>query len=291
MSELFNIVQENLKPNIILTSQNITPVLNPSSQVYMNLGSCLRQQWFDKTDTPKSNPSSNPVLEMSKAAGEFWENWLISKLGKTVVQSQILATDPKYFVKGFVDILTAVNGVLELGEIKTYDGSNYFNSKQILGSKDAPPTPKIPHLLQAFRYLLIFKDKVKTINLIYLDRSCSAWFKNYQFKITLFEYEGSFYPQVESIWYDEIYTKVYKEIDSQSLYATEAEFLNYLKSKKVPPATYKITYTDAEVQEKYSENLIFKTSYEKYQKDPIANPIGDYACSFCNYRDLCKTYD
>jgi len=296
MQLIFKEIEENLKKRNVKTL-DLTPnifTLNPSSQVSYdkNLkpnGSCLRQQWFEKTSQDKTNHSSANII-LAQDLGNYWENWFINELRilDLLVDNQILATDRKNLVKGFVDVLTRNKaGELELGEIKTYDGSNYFKSQSILGTKSKAPEPMLSHLLQIFRYLLIYEKQVVAGNIYYIDKSCSAWYKNYQFRVTIFEHKNVKYPQVECIWYDEYYNKIYDNISDLNIYKAEQDLLKHIKDSTIPLPSYIPLYNEEQVEDKYANNLIDKTSYEKYKKDPVKNYLGDYQCSYCSYRYLC----
>lgn len=301
--DIFSKFQEKLKAVSPLTAEPTFSFLTPSSQncfskkTHKQIGVCTRQTWFDKNNFTKTNiiETNNTHVEMSKFAGELWENWAVDlfKQSGFYVSKQVLSTYPKHFVKGFVDVLieSPVDKQLQLVEIKTYDGSNYFNNT-IYGTSEVRPTPKISHLLQAFRYLLIHKNKLAAVNLIYIDRSCSAWFKNKQFYITLFEHEGDLYPKIEVMWGDSLTTYINQDISEQALLASEEYLILALKNKKEPPAAdYVSSYTAEEIEDRFQRGLIYKTSYNKYKANN-SYVIGDFECNYCPYnKGTCQLHD
>lgn len=211
MYDIFNQIRLNLEKDNRINSKTLLN-LNPSSQVCFdsdnnNIGTCLRQIWFNKNDFKPTNKI--PVTNISSFAGNWFEDWFITQLKETGIyyNSSFSATDINRLVKGIVDVAFFNNQTnqIELGEVKTYDGSNYYNAQAILGTKSLPPKPRDKHLLQAFRYSLIFQDQFEVNNLFYIDRACSQWYKNKQFKIELNKVDNKIYPKISTIWNGEYY--------------------------------------------------------------------------------------
>lgn len=290
------------KPKLFNSATNFLPILSPSSQSCYSLidnsqlGACLRQQWFDKNNYLKTNTFIAPHVKMSAYIGDKWEEWVLNDLKELGIyaDSQIPVTVPKYFVKGFIDgaIYNPLDSnKVELLEIKTYDGGNFFNSKNIYGTKSDRPTPKITHLLQAFKYLIILKDKVEAINLLYVDRSCSGWYKNKQFRITLLEFENDFYPQIEFLWEGCLTSYVDRSISEKAIKDTDRKLLDYIINGQIPNKDFKPIYTEEEVELNFSKGLIYKTNYDKYKKDPSSVRLGDYQCNLCPFSNgTCEKY-
>ena len=298
MYDVFTKIRNNLETNNRIFSKTLLN-LNPSSQVCFNssgesLGTCLRQVWFTKNDFEKSNIM--PVSNISNFAGNWFEDWFILQLKETGLyySSSFPATDVQRLVKGIVDVAlrNPNDESIELGEVKTYDGSNYYNSQIILGTKTVPPKPRDKHLLQAFRYSLIFKEQFKTNNLFYIDRACSQWFKNKQFKIQLNEINGISYPKISTIWNNEYYEYTDTRISDKGIYAAEESLLNYFVINEVPPRSYVEEYDQETINKKIELKEIPDYLAVKNKRDPVNNPIGDSNCKYCPYaKGLCKTYE
>lgn len=286
--------------SISLNADPIFSFLSPSSQVCYSaktnqqLGSCMRELWFDKNNYLKTNERSLDHVKMSAYIGNKWEDWFVDNLKllpNTFITTQVLVTYPQNFVKGFVDVLikNTITNNFELIEVKTYDGGSYFSS-EIYGNEYKKPTPKIKHLLQAFRYLLIFKDKVDAINLVYIDRSCTSWFRNKQFRITLETFSGEVYPKIEVMHQGSFITYINSEVTESSMLQSEEKLLTAIKTNAIPEKDFKATYTSQEIEDKYAKGLIYKSSYTKYQNDKNVN-LGDFQCEYCPFsKGTCEKY-
>lgn len=296
----------NIRKNITKEKSLKRPIigtLNPSSQVCYDIndnnkqiGACLRQVWFDKTNQPKTT-ELNPSTRMAGFSGNWWEEWFINQVKELGIydDQQINATVPIKMVKGFIDISFMnpnLQGKLELGEVKTYNGSNYSVSQNIAGTAKIKPSPKLAHLLQAYRYLIIYKDEVAAINLFYIDRSCSDWYKNKQYRITLVESKGILYPKIETTWNNEYYTYVETKVSDKGIELAEDELIQYLKSGEVPPKGYIPIYSEDMIEVLFEKGQIPQYLYDRHTKDPTGYPLGDSQCLYCPYnKGTCASYD
>ena len=299
--DIFKGIENNLRKKRSLTTSNI-PTINPSSQVCYSdidgkqVGTCLRQGWFDKTEQKKTNPLGLKVM-MAGFAGDWWEDWFISQTKQLGIyeDENISACVPSRMVKGLIDVSISNpnnNGKVELVEVKTYDGGNYYAAQQIIGTTKVHPRPKDNHLLQAFRYLLVYKDKVDAINITYIDRSCSAWFKNKQFRVTILQIGGKSFPRVEMIWNDALYSYTESRVTLEGIIKAEDALIQNLINNTVPNKEYEISYSNDKIIRLYDEGKIYKTTYEKYVKNPMENPIGDWQCRTCPYSyGTCENFD
>ena len=271
--------------------------LNPSSQVCYNskneqVGTCSRMIWLQKNDVKPSNDTS--TVNLTSYSGNWFEDWFLTELKNIGVyaDSSFSVTDPNRFVKGIVDCSFYSKEGLELGEVKSYDGSNYQTASSILGNMSVPPKPKTKHLLQAFRYSLILKAFIKHNNLFYIDRAGSAWFKNKQFVIDLIELNGTLYPKISTIWKDEYYEYIDMDISDKGIYQAEEELLQHFYENKIPVKQFSEVYDPNTIEEKYIQKEIPEYLYKKYKKDPENNPIGHSSCRYCPYaKGVCSSYD
>lgn len=296
--DIFKDIRQNLEKDNTIPTRTILS-LNPSSQscydTGVQVGTCVRQIWLDKTDQIKTNPLSLKA-KMSGFSGNWWETWFINKIKELGYyhNSQFPATDPQHLVKGIVDLsfINPHTNLIELGEIKTYDGSNYKTATSILGNTKVAPKPNTKHLLQAFRYSLIFKDQIKTNNLFYIDRACGDWYKYKQFKIELIELNDNIYPKIITIWNDKYYEYIEKSISSLGIYLAEEILLNHFSTGTVPQKDFVEEYDLQTIIELHSKQEIPEYLYNHYKKDPINNKIGSVACRYCPFaKGTCSSYD
>ena len=297
--DTFGAIRNNITKKPKLDRPKIHTI-NPSSQscysitTNKQLGTCLRQAWFDKTNQPKTNPINVKAI-MASYSGNWWEEWFINQCKEINIydDDQINASVPSKMVRGFIDIsfINPHTTKLELGEIKTYDGSNYLVSQNIVGTAKIKPKPKIGHLLQAFRYLLIYKDEVEAMNLFYIDRSCGEFYKNKQFRITLIEIDKAIYPNIETIWNNEYYSYIENEVTNIGIDIAEDKLIAHLKSGEAPAREYTAEYSPQQASIYFEQGKISDYYYNKYLKDPITNPVGDWNCKYCPYyKGTCETY-
>lgn len=298
--DIFGKIRENLEKPSKLKRPNLLAI-NPSGQVCYDLatdkqvGSCLRQVWLDKTNHPKSTTVSLKA-RMAAFSGNWWEDWFINQLQQVGLyeDSQFIASDPSRYMKGLVDvsITNPETNKLELIEVKTYDGSNYTTAQSILGNRTKKPAPKISHLLQSFRYLMVYKDEVEAINLCYIDRACGDWYKYKQFRISFSEINGNLYPLIETTWNNEYYSYTEMSVSSDGIDKAELKLIDALMSSTIPMKEYVQEYTKEEIEAKFHLGDIPKYAYDKWVKDPTNNPIGDYQCRYCAFNNgACNSYD
>lgn len=297
--DIFGEIRKNLEKTPKLKRPNLLTI-NPSSQVCygpqdQQLGSCLRSVWLDKTQQTKTNAISLKA-RMAAFSGNWWEDWFIDQLKQTHLyeSSQFVASDPSRMMKGLVDVSfnNPISGKIELIEVKTYDGSNYIGAQAVLGTKAKAPKPRMSHLLQAFRYLLIYRDDVDAINLCYIDRACGDWYKYKQFRITLVEVDGELSPYIETNWNNSLYTYVEVDVTESGVDKAELSLLDHLAENRIPMKEFKEEYSSEEISQKFLDGDIPKYVYDKWLKEPDANPIGDYQCKFCAFSNgTCKSYD
>lgn len=78
-------------------------------------------------------------------------------------------------------------------------------------------------------------------------------------------------------------------ITMENLLARYTELINSLReSQEVPPRPdYEHVYSDEKVIRLYNAGEIAKTNYEKWESNKKKYPIGDWQCSYCNYKTLC----
>lgn len=298
MIDVFGIIRENLQQDKRIPTKTLI-TLNPSSQVCYDdnnqqVGSCLRQVWLEKTDQVKTNPIGISAV-MAGFSGNWWENWFIDQLKQTGVyyNSSIPMTDVSNLVKGIVDVIlkNPNTSELELGEIKTYDGSNYYGATALLGNKTTKPKPKDKHLLQTFRYSLMSQDHFKVNNLFYIDRACGSFNRNKQFKIEIIEINKVKYPKISTVWNGEHYEYVDTRISDVGIQKAEKTLLHHFGTNQIPEKEFIEEYSDDIIQAKFANKEIPQYVYDKYSKDPQNNPIGDTACKYCAFSNgTCKNW-
>lgn len=292
----FNIFQ-NLEDSLLQSTKLSTdkmPYHHPSSAMCYSavdnkpLGACLRSLYLKHQKTPVSNPIGIYV-KMATEAGNIWENWLIDqyKLLGIYLSDSIRVFSDSLQVSGEIDIYHKNPNnpsEYEITECKQYNGSNYYAVQELKGTKYSKPKPKDQNLLQVFDYLMIVKDIVSRINIVYIDRSCSSYTNNIQFIIELEEIKNLFYPKIS--YYNskgEIESYIDPRINNKVI-ADKRSMLNQLiEVEQIPPRDFFLKYTKDEIEVKLLKGEISKTRYNKYLENPSQNYIGDWMCKYCPY--------
>ena len=248
------------------------------------IGSCIRQVWFNKKKAPISNPKSS-YNNFIFVAGHMWEDWLVNQYKdlNIFLDRSVKLVDNDLSISCEIDILhtNPITGLTEVTECKQYNGSNFYAAKDLLGSKNSLPKPKDQNLLQCVKYLLVLKKyNINTVNLIYLDRSCSNFYNNKQFTI---------YLQGDKIYYDtyfanELMTIEVTEFTTTSLLEKDAALLKLLELNYAPDPDYFISYNEKTLELDYKWGNITKTSYEKIKKGQSnIEDNGSWICRYCPY--------
>ena len=298
--DIFESIKINIDQSRELTSPSLFNI-NPSSQVCFNddgksVGACLRQIWFDKTKSVTKTNNISLKAKMAGFSGNWWEDWFIDQMKALHIykDSNVPATDVPRFMKGLVDVVikNPNSGKVELVEVKTYNGSIWNIAQNIHGSTKVTPKPKMNHLLQSFRYLIVYKEQVEAINICYIDRSCGDWYKHKQFRITLMEIDGRHYPNIECVYNDELYSYVETEVSMEGILEAEDVLIQFFADSTTPPKDYIELYDDQTIIRRYMDGLVPEYLYKKWQTNPDKTPIGDFQCAYCPYYGgACSNYD
>lgn len=276
-----------LKSNDIKKDQHY--YLSPSSAMCydnesMPIGSCIKQVWLDKKNYPISKPIT-AYNQLTFDAGKMWEEWLIAQYKKLgiYVDSNVKLIDNELSISCEIDILhlNPSDNTYEVTECKTYNGSNIYASRDLLGSIDNYPKPKDQNLLQCVKYLLVLKKyDINKINLIYLDKSVSKVYNNKQFTIYL---EG------KVIYYDTLYqgkliTIKEKRFNIDNILEKDQILLKLLEMDYVPETDYHPFYTQETLEKDYQLGNVTKKNYEGVKSGKISiYDINSYQCNYCRY--------
>lgn len=253
-------------------------------------GACLRQQWYRCMQYEESNPSEL-YSQYIFNAGNMYERFLADKLKEAgvLVATSVKFAIPDKYISGELDIVIRDrDGGLAIVENKTYSSSNYSAKKELCGSRDTKPKPKMQNVIQAFLYQYNFKDQVNKTYLTYLDRACGGPENNKEFEITVAEVNGRNHPRIKTTdFFGNEYEYVERSISMEGVFARFDGLMTHLQDGCMPAGDFKHSFTSEEIEAKYSLGEIAKTKYEAWKRDPKKYPIGDWNCSYCNYSKTC----
>lgn len=289
--KVWDIIDEHLMKGDPL-QLNRLPTFYPSSASCKNdedasevIGACLRANYYRCAGYDKSN---EPSLwsQYVFAGGNLWEKWITEQLKQAGVYlgSNLKFADLDRYISGEVDIVVEdpVTNETVIVEVKTFYG--YNAKKKICGNTKVKPSPKEPHILQAFLYLDQFKDQVNKVVLLYFARDDHS---RQQFVLTREKIGDKTYPKIETIHRGQSYSYVDKRITMEGIYERYDELMEHLKGAKLPKPDFEHEFSDQKIKQLHELGEISKTAYENWEKG-LETP-GYFMCkNYCDYRDMCR---
>ena len=250
-------------------------------------GTCLRAAWLRVTgwaekegQVLKTEPYGEWIFALGKAVEIILvEQW--KQMGIWVANN-VKFFDQKHNISGEIDcVLQLPESKPFLVEVKSFYG--YAATKQLCGNKSTHPSPKTSQLLQTLIYVDQFKEYFDYAKMIYYARDSA---NRAEFDISLIEDASKpdrgilHRPTIDGVVDSRFYLEdIYDRFD----------LLNqYIIANEMPPCDFEREYSAETVEKLHKQGEIAKTTYEKWQKKPNQNPIGDWRCrSYCKYRDFC----
>lgn len=242
-------------------------------------GKCLRQCFYRFT-VPDQKEGIDPfgmwVMMMGQAAEDVLREQ-IKQMGLWIDNS-VRFYDEEHNISGEIDLVIRdpETDKLIILECKTAWGYNAF--KELCGSKGVIGKPKDSHLLQLMIYLDLCEKKgiADQGKLIYLARDSG---KKAEFDVVLIA-DG-----------EDKRAKINGRIDYrftlQDIYNRYKQLDEHLKAGTIPERDYEIEYSKEKVELLWSLGEVAKTRYEQFKRNSKKYPIGDWACNYCPFKDLC----
>ena len=242
-------------------------------------GGCLRAAYFRLTEDYEGSPHtahSEYIFIQGSSVEKFLVN-LWKEMGIWVANS-VKFVDHENNISGELDaiLMEPSNGQSYGVEVKSFYG--YNAEKEIMGNKYQKGFPKMSHLLQTLIYLNHFQDRLPYFRIVYFDRGGS---KRRTFKIELHKEGNIVYPKVEG--------DIIRSFTVNDILSRYQELKEYLETGTVPPNDFELQYSDAKIEDFYEKGKVGKTKYEAFKKGKLKQYeyIGDWQCSYCNYKETC----
>jgi hypothetical protein len=267
------------------------------------VGSCLRDQFYNKIGAPSDDTRSADV-QLSILLGDVYCNGLVDILKNISVSSGItpIAAEYPFYnkngdVSGRIDIVAMDNSTGELIVIEVKSVGDW-KSKQVLLN------PDIQHVLQAALYLDYFKTSInlkdkkpKKAYVLYIARS-ENWDlkgkKHYSPLTAIWDY--TVYIENNYIKYDTPTSKVDTRIKIDTIYDRYNMLTKHLKENTLPDADFEIQYSEEKlvtlfkqnkIQYKKDQKVIEKWLDKGAKKGELNLDMGDSQCRFCGYKEAC----
>jgi len=245
-------------------------------------GQCLRQSWYRlcaDIEGSKHDAFTQWIFALGSAVEQILvEQW--KQMGVWVANN-IKFYDQERNISGELDVvLSEPDGTLFGVEVKSFYG--YHGTKKIIGNKSTIGRPKTSQLLQCLVYVDLCRklELADYFKLVYYARDSAA---RREFNIRLIE-DGEFLrPTINDV--------IDYRFTMQDIYDRYTELDEYVKSKVVPPRDFEKVWSPGKVEKRRSLGEVAKTTYEKWQKKPANNPIGDWQCRYCAYSEFCENED
>lgn len=309
-TNVFSLIEE--EDNFVRTEKNWSirrPGLHPSSaSVAYNdngrrvvLGKCMRASWYSALGVKKDPGGPKIGLLMTAHQGKWSETGMIDKWKKMGlwIANNIKFFNKDYALSGEMDLIL-MNPMTKKPfglEMKTYYG--YPAGRSILGvqrEKDSGRRlngrPKDEHFLQALLYAWEYRERLDEYRLYYLERGDGV---RVEFRVGFeTQPDGTHLCYWEQIpgkyWNSYEEGKVYQKYTIEDIYDRYTILLKKLQTKELPPGEFSLVWDSDTVEQKNLDGEISKTNYTKWKKNPNlkSNQLGDWQCSYCDYKIQCK---
>jgi hypothetical protein len=251
-----------------------------ASGITITEGGCHRAIWYRLNQHPATD---QPVTRMRWVweAGRWWEdhcNELYALTGNLAgVKVKVWDNSLQLPLSGELD---AVHKLPDTGEHYVVDyktsGGNYQGNIKILGSTKVIPYPKINALLQMMVYLKI-DPRLRFAILVYLIRD----------KMERTQFQIEIAPHLET-GLNVAYVNGVPDprYSIEEIWRRYELLCYYYETQIMPPPDYEETYSIEKAEALHQEGLLSKTAFENHTKGKLA---GDWMCSYCSYRTICKS--
>jgi len=280
------------------------PTLYPSSaSIVLNLdsipggkviGGCNRGEFYRIKGLKATNPPGKSTM-MAAAMGNAIEDIVRAQVLKdgTFVEAQtpIYINDLK--VSGRLDLLCERNGYIYIVEVKSF--AKYWAHKEICGYYEGTgenrkfylPNPKMNHLFQVALYTYVLRDKAIGAKLYYVARDDAA---TQEFNVICVpcQEDGKTVHRIE-LSASNREPAILKSFTIEGILERFRLLSDAVESDTLPEREYYLKYPIELIEPLHKHGYIKKTDYSKWKKskNKKKHELGDWECSYCNYKDLC----
>jgi len=176
----------------------------------------------------------------------------------------------KYNISGEADAIVYDKEKDSLHGVEIKSGYDYKFRSEVIGTTTRKGKPKYEHLLQTMLYVDYFKFP---FSILYIDRGNAA---RTEYEITL-NADGT--PNVDG-------TKLNVGLSIPRCLARFKELSECLKDNTVPKRDFQLKYSPDKIKILRDSYRLTKKEAEEFDKNRDLD-IGDWQCSYCDYKDHC----
>ncbi|MHA1286850.1 MAG: hypothetical protein ACTSPB_05540 [Candidatus Thorarchaeota archaeon] len=290
------------------------------------VGTCHRQQWYKRKGVEKTNLPRDENLNKMEIGNAMednlqahWSRQGVMLAGNIKVYENIGEGDEDITISGEVDVLLREalkneDGRLEISNdtgigIEVKSGRGFFQSKKIMGNRNklyARGYPKHEHIMQVALYLRMRKAledhydvTIPYFLIVYylVDSGETTQFRlelsdGYTGEIIVKDRDGTIIKPNAGYAFDMkleeaiLPTKI-QNMTTDNLLNRYRELQVKLLADEPPEREFELRYSDVErVEEDFKLGVMTKSRFEDYMRNDLKT-IGDWQCSFCDWRDHC----
>lgn len=243
-------------------------------------GGCLRKSYFRLSDDYQPTAHS-PHTKYIFMQGNMIEDKLVQIWKEMGIwhDNSVKFYDVENNISGELDAVLKEppSGKLYGVEVKTFYG--YHGGKEIFGNKSQKGFPKMSQLLQTLVYLNYWQDKgLDYFRMVYFARDDA---RRKTFKIELHKEGNIVFPMVDG--------EVIRSFTIDDVLARYKDLKHYVETDTVPPTDFELQYPDVKIEDFYKKGKVAKTKYEAWKKGRLKKHehIGDWQCSYCEFKSIC----
>ena len=242
------------------------------------VGKCLRASYWAFKSVKPTNPMNARGCRIT-SVGRMVEKWEVDRYKEMGIWrgNNIKFIDPDYNISGEVDAFVYDEQKDKIVGVEIKSGYGYQFQSTVLGKPGRKGKPKLDHLMQVMLYMNYFKN-IQLFKLVYIDRGNAS---RAEFDITLDKKTGA--ALVDGRPY-------HKDLTLPKILHRFGELDKCLEDSVIPVRDYQLQYTDEKVQFLYDSKRMSKTMSTQFEKTQKVE-IGDWRCSYCDYKDHCWTGD
>jgi len=235
------------------------------------VGRCLRDSYWKHRNIKPTNPMKARG-ERICAYGKAVERFEIEQYKQIGIwrDNNVKFINPDYKISGEADCIIFDEDTKNLRGVEIKSGYDYKFRSEVLGTSTKPGRPKFDHMLQTMLYIDYFKIP---FSIVYIDRGNAA---RGEYLITLND-DGT--PSIDG-------KKLSNGLSVPRCLARFKELEGHLQDGTLPRRDFQLKYSRSKIASLNDSRRLRKKQAEEFDKNNDLD-IGDYQCSYCDYKDYC----